>query len=106
MGTNTVPPIQKKCKVCKTKKLLNEFDFNERAKDKHETICKSCREPSYTCDSCIDHEIVDAAYPIINLLLTLVKDGVQLPSDLLDQITGLAHLGGMKCYCDSGGKKI
>jgi hypothetical protein len=99
-------PIDKRCKVCHTTKLLNEFEINKRAKDRHENICKSCKEETVTCVDCIDDKIIDAAFPMIHLLITLVKDGVELPRGLLDQIVGLAYLAGMKCYCDDCGKKI
>lgn len=48
-------PISKKCRLCKTVKLLNEFEFNEKKKDKHGTICKDCiakHQPSIRSCSC------------------------------------------------------
>jgi hypothetical protein len=33
-------PISKKCGLCKTIKLLNEFEIDEKKKDKHAAICK------------------------------------------------------------------
>ena len=35
-------PISKKCTLCKSVKLLNQFEIDDKAKDKHAAICKDC----------------------------------------------------------------
>lgn len=38
------PPITKRCRICKLERLLSEFDFANKAKDKRASICKTCEE--------------------------------------------------------------
>ena len=35
-------PISKKCGLCKSVKLLNQFEIDDKTKDKHATNCKDC----------------------------------------------------------------
>ena len=35
-------PISKKCRLCKSVKLLNQFEIDDKAKDNHAAICKDC----------------------------------------------------------------
>ena len=100
------PPIQKRCKVCKIIKLLNQFDINENVKDKHESICKNCLASHILCSSCVESKIIETAYPTVDLLLGLVRDGTELPEELLKKIENLALLSGMTTYCDGCNKKL
>ena len=94
---NTRPiPISKKCKLCKTIKLLNEFEIDEEKKDKHAAICKECmtkHEPSIcscSCDKCIDGKIVKTAF-------SSIESGLELSDDMLVMITSLAYSAGILC---------
>src|SRR5437016_1339925 len=40
-------PISKKCRLCKTVKLLNQFEVDDKTKDKHSTICKDLHKLLY-----------------------------------------------------------
>src|SRR5215469_9634378 len=94
---NTRPiPISKKCKLCKTIKLLNDFEIDEEKKDKHAAICKECmtkHEPSIcscSCDKCIDGKIVKTAF-------SSIESGLELSDDMLVMITSLAYSAGILC---------
>ncbi|MFY9795883.1 MAG: hypothetical protein WCC17_07895 [Candidatus Nitrosopolaris sp.] len=100
------PPIDKRCRICKEKKLLNQFEINNRAKDKRSNICKDCLTEKITCQGCIDNKIIETAHPIIDLLLTLVEDGIELPERLVEKIGNLALLSGMTVYCDDCNKEM
>jgi superfamily II helicase len=102
----TVPPLEKRCRICKTKKLLSEFEINNNIRDKRENICKSCSEPQPTCPDCLEMKVVANAYTQLDLLLSLINDGLELPDDLLDLISQIAHRGELKCYCEACGKKV
>jgi hypothetical protein len=102
--TSTQPiPISKKCGLCKTIKLLNEFEIDEKKKDKHAAICKECiakHQPSIctcSCDRCIDGKIVKTALPSMELLLTRIENGLELSEDMLIMITSLAYSAGILC---------
>jgi hypothetical protein len=41
-------PVDKKCRVCKTRKFLSEFGINDKAHDKRATTCKTCMEERKT----------------------------------------------------------
>ena len=79
-------PISKRCRICKEKKLFSEFDINDKNKDKHDTICKSCIEKEdqtpHTSD-CITSKFLLGVYDQLDCLLALVENGVELPDDLL-----------------------
>jgi hypothetical protein len=83
----------KKCGLCKTIKLLNEFEIDEEKKDKHAAICKECmakHQPSIctcSCDKCIDDKIVKTASSSMELLLTRIENGLELSEDMLIMIT-------------------
>jgi len=103
--TSTRPiPISKKCGLCKTIKLLNEFEIDEEKKDRHAAICKECmakhQEPSICsciCDKCIDGKIVKTAFSSMELLLTQIENGLELSEDMLMMITSLAYSAGILC---------
>jgi len=96
-------PISKKCRLCKTIKLLNEFEIDEEKKDKHAAICKDCmtkHEPficSCSCDKCIDGKIVKTAFSSMELLLARIESGLELSDDMLVMITSLAYSAGILC---------
>src|SRR5215469_5281786 len=101
--TSTQPiPISKKCGLCKTIKLLNEFEIDEE-KDKHAAICKECmakHQPSIctcSCDKCIDGKIVKTAFSSMELLLARIESGLELSDDTLVMITSLAYSAGILC---------
>jgi hypothetical protein len=102
--TSTQPiPISKKCGLCKTIKLLNEFEIDEEKKDKHAAICKECMEKhqpsicSCSCDKCIDGKIVKTAFSSMELLLARIENGLQLSDDMLIMITSVAYSAGILC---------
>ena len=40
--SNFKGPIPKRCRICKQKKLLSDFDPDETTFDRHGAICKVC----------------------------------------------------------------
>jgi hypothetical protein len=42
-------PIDKLCRSCSKRKLLVEFDQNDKTMDRRETICRSCKEAIEGC---------------------------------------------------------
>jgi hypothetical protein len=96
-------PISKKCRLCKTVKLLNEFEIDEKKKDKHETICKDCiakHQPSIcscSCESCIDGKIVKTAFSSMELLLSRMENGLRLPDEMMILIANLGYTAGILC---------
>jgi hypothetical protein len=101
-----VPPIQKRCRICQTVKLLNQFEIDERVKDKHESICKDCLAKKNLCTDCVETKIIETAQPMVDLLLDLVRDGIELPERFVKKIGDLALLAGMLVYCEDCNKKI
>ena len=96
-------PISKKCRLCKTVKLLNEFEIDEKTKDKHATICKECvtkRQPSIcscSCEICLDEKIMKTAFASMELLLSRIDNGLELPDAMYAMIANLAHSAGILC---------
>ena len=96
-------PISKKCRLCKTVRLLNEFEIDEKKKDKHATICKDCiakHQPSIcscSCESCIDGKIVKTAFSSMELLLSRMEKGLKLPDEMMILIANLGHAAGILC---------
>ena len=90
-------------RLCKTIKLLNEFEIDEEKKDKHAAICKECmakHQPSICTCSCnkrIDGKIVKIAFSSMELLLTQIENGLELSEDILIMITSLAYSAGILC---------
>lgn len=84
-------PIDKKCRICKEKKLLSEFQFKERNKDKHDTVCKPCIEKIEENDrtphtqDCITDKFLDGVFQQLDCLLALVENGVEIPDEILEQ---------------------
>ena len=95
-----INPISKKCRICNQKKLLLEFELDNDTNDKHSNICKQCLTGKDLCTCCIENSIIDTAKPMIELLIDLVKDGMELPDDLISNVTHLSLLSGAKVYCD------
>ena len=102
----TIIPISKKCRLCRVKKLLPEFDLDYDTKDKHSNICKQSLTGKDLCMDCIENGIIDTAIPMIDLLIDLVKDGVPIPERLANTITHLSILSGAKIYCESCNKRL
>ncbi|MGA9154672.1 MAG: hypothetical protein WBZ36_29160 [Candidatus Nitrosopolaris sp.] len=78
MTSKLNPPISKRCRNCKEEKLLCEFDFSNKAKDKHVATCKSCvlkkdqnDEPYGAC--CQYHVVVANTYNQLDLLLQVIE---------------------------------
>ena len=102
-------PISKKCRLCKTVKLLNQFEIDNKTKDKHGTICKDCfgkrtlqwtQQPpvcSCICERCTDGKIVKTAFSAVELLLTRVEKGLNLSEEMLMMISSLAYSAGILC---------
>ena len=94
-------PISKKCRLCKSVKLLNQFEIDDKAKDKHATICKDCfvkQQPSVCsciCERCTDDKIVKTAFSAVELLLTRVE--LRLSEEMLMMISSLAYSAGILC---------
>jgi hypothetical protein len=99
-------PIDKTCRICRQKKLLSEFDVDEETTDLHSIICKSCDDLALTCPGYLKSKILVNAYTQLDLLLSLVNDGLELPDDLVDLLSEIAHRGGMKCPYDDCNKKF
>jgi hypothetical protein len=91
--------FSKKCRLCKSVKLLNQFEIDDKAKDKHAAICKDCvtrqslrstEQPSVCsciCERCTDDKIVKTAFSAVELLLTRVEKGLQLSEEMLMMIS-------------------
>ncbi len=102
-------PISKKCRLCKSAKLLNQFEIDDKTKDKHAAICKDCfvkqsllskQQPSVCsciCERCTDGKIVKTAFSAVELLLTRVEKGLNLSEDILMMISRLAYSAGILC---------
>jgi hypothetical protein len=90
--THSVIPISKECRVCKTIKL-NEFEINKKTKDKHATTCKECvakKQPllcSCGCERCLDGKIMESAFASMELLLSRIDNGLQLPATIYHFVT-------------------
>ncbi|HYA84962.1 MAG TPA: hypothetical protein VEH06_16175 [Candidatus Bathyarchaeia archaeon] len=102
-------PICKKCRLCKSVKLLNQFEIDDKTKDKHAAICKDCFVKqsllstqqqsvcSCICERCTDGKIVKTAFSAVELLLTRVEKGLNLSEDMLMMISSLAYSAGILC---------
>jgi hypothetical protein len=96
-------PISKKCRLCRTVKLLNQFEIDDKTKDKHSTICKDCvvkQEQSVcscNCERCTDDKIVKTAFSAVELLLSRVEKGLNLSEEMLMMISTLAYSAGILC---------
>jgi hypothetical protein len=102
-------PISKKCSLCKSVKLLNQFEIDDKTKDKHATICKVCftkqslqstQQPSVCsciCERCTDGKIVKTAFSAVELLLTRLENGLNLSEEMLMMISSLAYSAGILC---------
>ncbi len=105
-------PISKKCRSCGTVKLLNEFEIDEKRKDKHENVCKDCvtKEESAICTcnciNCIDGRIIKTAFFAVELLLGRVENGLKLPDEMMILIQALAHTTGLTSYCEKCDKEL
>jgi hypothetical protein len=101
-------PISKKCRLCKSIKLLNQFEIDDKAKDKHATICKDCftkkclqsTQPSVCsciCERCTDGKIEKTAFSAVELLLTRAEKGLNLSEEMIMMISNLANSAGILC---------
>ena len=84
-----IPPIEKKCRICKERKLLLNFDINGKTKDKRKNICKSCMasaeddQTPHTSDY-ITGKFLVSVYDQLDCLLALTENGVELPDEILE----------------------
>ena len=62
--------------------------------------------PQPLCNGCVESKIIETAYPTVDLLLGLVRDGIELPEELAEKIENLALLSGMTTYCDGCNKRL
>jgi CBS domain-containing protein len=93
-GVKSKPiPVDKKCRVCKMRKLLAEFEINDKARDKRATICKTCmeeRKRETECDQsghtdvCIKNKFLIGVFNQLDCLLAFVESGMTVPDDILD----------------------
>ena len=95
-------PISKICRLCKSVKLLNQFEIDDKTKDKHTAICKDCfvKQPSVRsciCEKCTDDKIVKTAFSALELLLTRVEKGIDISEEMLMMISSLAYSAGILC---------
>lgn len=71
-------PIDKTCRLCGQRKLLCEFDFSNKAKDKRAATCKNCmekkdeQEPDYGA-CCQYHLVIANTYNQLDLLLQVIE---------------------------------
>jgi MoaA/NifB/PqqE/SkfB family radical SAM enzyme len=49
------PPVSKKCRIYRKRKLLTEFEVDESTKDRHNVICKDCKAEESWGGCCRDH---------------------------------------------------
>ena len=109
------PPISKRCRLCKENKLLSEFDFSNRTRDKHTADCKNCVEKKFEGEgdepygACCQHHfeemVVTNTYNQLELLLQVVEalqcNKAEIPRELLLKMFRITHLGGVRCRYDS-----
>ena len=84
-------PISKRCKICDTKKLLNEFNINQKSNDMRNNICKEC-ESICSCGDCTTAKMFDVFDANIDHMLALIKNGLQIPDTIKEKIGWLADL--------------
>ena len=102
----TINPISKRCRICRSKKLLVDFDLDDGTNDKHSNICKQCLIGKDLCTCCVENKITDTAEPMVDLLIDLVKNGMTLPDRLLNKVTHLSLLSGPKIYCEACNERL
>ncbi|MGA9149983.1 MAG: hypothetical protein WBZ36_05345 [Candidatus Nitrosopolaris sp.] len=103
MKSKLNPPISKKCRICKEEKLLCEFEFSDKAKDKRVSTCKNCvgkkdeQEPDYGA-CCQYHLVVTNTYNQLDLLLQVIEtlqcNKVEIPRELLAKMFRIVYKGG------------
>ena len=89
-------PVSKKCRVCKEEKLLSEFDFSNKAKDKRCSICKTCEEerrytesgfccggPGHTNTCLINKTLITISYEL-DCFLARVQNGLPVPPNIIE----------------------
>src|SRR5262249_48225159 len=93
----------------KSVKLLNQFEIDDKAKDKHVAICKDCFVKqslqstqqssvcSCICERCTDDKNVKTTFSAVELLLTRVEKGLNLSEEMLKMISSLAYSAGILC---------
>src|SRR5215469_14911309 len=96
----TITPISKKCRLCRVKKLLPEFELDDDTKDKHANICKECMT-SGVCNHCVEQRLLKTAESLTEVMIMLVQDGMEIPPRLASKINSLAILAGVKIYCEA-----
>jgi superfamily II helicase len=109
------PPISKRCRLCKENKLLSEFDFSNRARDKHTAVCKNCVEKKFEGEgdepygACCQHHfeemMINNTYNQLDMLLRVVEalqyGGGEIPTELLKKMHLISRKGGIRCSYDT-----
>ena len=89
------PPVDKRCKICNQIKLLAEFEFNDKKRDKHESVRKDCVQKQEEaidhscgiCYNCIESEYLQGIYhSLVSLLGHVKRKNVCVPGPILDAI--------------------
>ena len=101
----TINPINKKCRLCRSKKLLVDFELDSETRDKHANICKECMT-SGVCNHCVEQRLLKTAEFLTEVMIMLVQDGMVIPPRVANKISGLAALAGVKTYCEACNKKV
>jgi hypothetical protein len=108
MISNLNPPISKCCRLCEENKLLSEFDFSNRARDKHTAVCKNCVEKKYEGACCQHHfeeMMINNTYNQLDMLLRVVEalqyGGGEIQTELLKRMYLISHKGGNRCTYDT-----
>jgi hypothetical protein len=81
------PPINKRCRSCKEVKLLMDFDFSQRSKDKRKQVCKGCKErlekKNQTC-RCKDCNILTATGNLMEAVLDMIDEDPEILNTISD----------------------
>ena len=86
-------PLQKRCSACHTKKLLNEFQqIGDASLNKRKNICKFCEQEICDCDSCLSDAMSSNFESTTDLMLILVKGGMELSQDLIEKLKYIIDL--------------
>jgi len=100
-----VTPISKKCRLCKSKKLLHEFELDVDTKDKRANVCKECMS-SEVCNHCLEQTLLETAESLTDLMILLTKNGLVCSPRLVSKIQSLAIIAGARIYCDACNERL
>jgi len=102
MRTHSIIPISKKCRLCKTIKLLNEFEINRKTRrtsmQQHvKNVSLRSSHLCCSCERCLDGEIMKSAFASMELLLSRIDNGLRLPGEMYMMIASLSYSTGVLC---------